>query len=105
MRLAVALMAMLGLATGCYSVCQFDREEEARNRREFLMDPEHIHDPVAFHASDQPEGLDPPGPRPLVGPRRDPDTVPREPRPRDSQYDRAMDAWETLEKDRKLEER
>jgi hypothetical protein len=106
MRLSVSLVAVLGVATGCFSFSQLDREEEARNRRSWIAEPEHIHDPVAFHASDLPlEGLDPPGPRPLFGPRRDPDTVPRQKPVKDAEIDRALDAWEDLEKPRPLEER
>jgi hypothetical protein len=71
---SVRFVLALVVATGC----QFDQEEAARNHREWLLEREHITDPVAFHASDQPEFLDPPGPEPLIGPRRDPDTIPRE---------------------------
>src|SRR3954470_18255895 len=103
--LRVSLVVTLSGATGCFSFSQFDREEEARNRREWVMEPEHHHDPVAYHASDQPiEGLAPPGPRPLFGPRRDPDTVPRAQPVKDQQVDRALDAFEDLEKQHDLEE-
>jgi hypothetical protein len=105
--LRVLLASLLFAATGCFSWSQFDEEEAARNRREWVLEPEHIYDPVAFHASDQPEGLDPPGPKPLFGPRRDPDTVPRERPKKDEEYDRSMDAWESLQKQKPsdLEER
>ena len=73
---SVRLVLVLVLATGC--VGQFDREEAARNHREWLLEPEHVTDPVAFHSSDQLEFLDPPGPEPLLGQRHDPDTIPRE---------------------------
>lgn len=107
MRLGVLLLAMIGSATGCFSFSQFDREEEARTRREWTLDRAHVLDPVEYHAQRLPiEGLDPPGPRPLVGPRRDPDTVPRARPLEDEDFDRALDAWEALEKPRRpLEQR
>jgi hypothetical protein len=70
----VRFLLVLSFATAC----QFDSEEAARNHREWLYEPDHINDPVVFHASEQPEFLDPPGPEPIFGPRRDPDTIPRE---------------------------
>lgn len=105
MIVRVALASMLVLATGCFSFCQFDREEEARNRREWAMEPEHVLDPVAYHASDVPvEGLDPPGPKPLFGPRRDPDTIPRERPAKLPALDDSRDAWEGFKQEHSLEE-
>ncbi len=102
-RLAGVLF-LLTLSAGCFSFSQFDDEEAARNRREWILEPEHITDPVAFHASDQPEGLDPPGPRPLFGPRRDPDTIPREGKPKPVLLDGSRDAWDEYRREH-LEER
>jgi hypothetical protein len=93
-RLASVLF-MLTLSTGgCFSFSQFDDEEAARNRREWTYERDHILDPVAFHASDQPEGLDPPGPKPLLGPRRDPDTIPRQGKSKQVLLDGSRDAWD-----------
>ena len=104
LRIALALVSVL--ATGCFSFSQFDQEEEARNRREWVLERDHILDPVAYHAQELPvEGLDPEGPRPLFGPRRDPDTQPRARPPREHDMHRTLDAWELYEKQRELEER
>lgn len=107
MRIAAVIFALvLGTTTGCFSFSQFDDEEAARNRRAWVMEPEHVLDPVAYHASDVPvEGLDPPGPTPLAGPRRDPDTIPREKKPRKTDLERTEDAWERFERERGVEER
>jgi hypothetical protein len=101
----VLLTLTFFFATGCFSFSQFDHEEEYRNRREWILEREHIQDPVAFHASDQPEGLDPPGPEPMFGPRRDPDTIPRESKEGPIPLDLSRDAWEAHMKAHPVEER
>jgi hypothetical protein len=101
----VFLPLVLSLATGCFSFSQFDSEEATRNHREWLDEREHIDDPVSFHASDQPEGLDPPGPTPLFGPRRDPDTISRETRRGPIPLDMSRDAWEDYRREHEVEER
>jgi hypothetical protein len=106
MRLRVALGCSSVLLALAASGCQFDHEEAARNRRAWVMERDHILDPVAHHAQDVPvEGLDPTGPRPLFGPRRDPDIQPRAQRPRESDEDRALDALEQIQRERALEEK